>query len=524
MALKVRSRPVREGGRMVAQVTDQSPSGSEPEGSAQDAADSRTTSAERAVAWQRTLPRRVAIVDVMVILWAVVGAQILRFGVAGTADLAGALDASYWTFTVALTLLWWLFLGFFRSRDLRVFGAGSEEYKRVVTSSLYLFGLIAIISYLFRLEVARGYVGLALPLGVTTLLAARWFMRQHLVHARSQGRSTRRVVLLGSPSTVKHLHRSLSEVPGAGYRAVAAILPGFQVEAPDGEDALSLPVASVSAEVQDIVRVLEDYDADALAIAAGAQLKIRTVRQLGWELSERRISQIMAPALTDIAGPRIHTQPVAGTSLIHVSTPRLEGVDAFLKRAFDVLGSAVLLALLSPVFLVVGLCVKLSGPGPAFFHQQRVGKDGTTFPMHKFRSMVVDAEARLAELQSRNEGAGVLFKMKDDPRITRVGGFIRRYSIDELPQLWNVFKGEMSLVGPRPPLPAEVAEYQGEVNRRLLVKPGITGLWQVSGRSDLSWEESIRLDLYYVENWSVLQDLLILGKTLKAVLARDGAY
>lgn len=476
------------------------------------------------VPWQRTLVRRIALVDVVVILWAVIGAQIIRFGAVGTPDLEGALDANYWTFTIALTLLWWLFLGFFRSRDLRVLGAGSEEYKQVVTSSLYLFGLIAIISYLFRLEVARGYVGLALPLGVIGLLAGRWFLRQHLVHARVQGRATRRVVLLGSPNSVLHLHTSLCEAPGAGYLPVAAILPGFQLEAPAGEDGLPLPVASVSSDVEDIVKVLEDHRADALAIAAGARLKIKDVRRLGWELSDRRISQIMAPALVDIAGPRIHSQPVAGTSLIHVSTPRLAGAEAFMKRTFDVLGSAVLLILLAPVFLVVALCVKVNDPGPVFFHQERVGKDGTRFQMHKFRSMVVDAEARLAELQARNEGAGVLFKMKDDPRVTRVGAFIRRYSIDELPQLWNVLVGEMSLVGPRPPLPAEVAEYERHVSRRLLVKPGITGLWQVSGRSDLSWDESVRLDLYYVENWSIVQDLLILARTVKVVLTTDGAY
>lgn len=474
--------------------------------------------------WQSRLVRRIAFVDFGVVLWAVLGAQIIRFGVGDTPELQGVWDASYWTFTGVLTVLWWLFLGFFRSRDLRVLGAGAEEYKRVVTGSLYLFGMLAIFSYLFRLEVARGYVGWALPLGTLALLAARWFMRQHLVSARSQGRATRRVVLLGSPNAVQHLFQSLTEVPGAGYHPVAAILPGFRIHAPEGEDGLPLPVVSVSGEVPDIVKVLEDTDADALAIAAGAQLRIATVRQLGWELSERRISQIMAPALTDIAGPRIHTQPVAGTSLIHVSTPRLVGVDAFLKRAFDILGASLLLILLSPVFLVVALCVKLSDPGPVFFHQQRVGKDGTRFHMHKFRSMVVDAEARLAELQARNEGAGVLFKMKDDPRVTRVGAFIRRYSIDELPQLWNVLVGEMSLVGPRPPLPAEVAEYERHVSRRLLVKPGITGLWQVSGRSDLSWDESVRLDLYYVENWSIVQDLLILARTVKVVLTTDGAY
>jgi exopolysaccharide biosynthesis polyprenyl glycosylphosphotransferase len=361
-------------------------------------------------------------------------------------------------------------------------------------------------------------------LGTAALLLGRWLLRRDLVHQRQEGRSIRRVVLLGGPSAVQHLNRSLKEVPGAGYVPVAAVLPGFSLNTPAGEEGLPLPVASVSGDIRDILNVLEDYQADALAISAGVAMKTRTIRQLGWELADRRISQIMAPALTDIAGPRIHAQPVAGLSLIHVSTPRLAGPEAFLKRTFDILASTALLLLLSPVFLVVALGVRIDDPGPAFFHQRRVGKGGQAFHMHKFRSMVVDAETRLAKLQAKNQGAGVLFKMKDDPRITKLGAFIRRYSIDELPQLWNVLVGEMSLVGPRPPLPAEVEEYEAHVSRRLLVKPGITGLWQVSGRSDLSWDESVRLDLYYVEDWNFFQDLLILGRTAKAVVGKDGAY
>jgi exopolysaccharide biosynthesis polyprenyl glycosylphosphotransferase len=463
-------------------------------------------------------------VDLIVIAIAVICAQVIRFGFRSGDAFPGAADTSYWVFSAFISVAWWLFLGFFRSRDLKILGAGPDEYKRVVMASLYLFGLIAIVSYVFQLDIARGYVGVALPLGIVLLLIARWSLRIHLIRQRQVGRAVRRVVLLGGPSAVQHLHRTLRDAPEAGYRAVAAILPGYSLATPTGEKALPLEVASVSRKVPDIIQVLEDYEADALAISAGASLKTRTLRELGWELADRRISQIMAPALTDIAGPRIHAQPVAGLSLLHVSTPRLAGPEAFIKRAFDVLASAALLVLLSPVFLGVAIIVKMDDPGPAFFHQKRVGKSGELFYMHKFRSMVVNAEARLEKLKAKNEGAGVLFKMKDDPRITKFGAFIRRYSIDELPQLWNVLVGDMSLVGPRPPLPDEVAEYEGSVSRRLLVKPGITGLWQVSGRSDLSWDESIRLDLYYVENWSFLQDLLILGRTAKAVVAKNGAY
>ncbi|VXB66827.1 Undecaprenyl-phosphate galactose phosphotransferase, WbaP/exopolysaccharide biosynthesis polyprenyl glycosylphosphotransferase [Citricoccus sp. K5] len=486
------------------------------------------TESGRAVArnrpWTIRVVSRMGVVDAVAITASVACAQTLRFGLSAGAEIQGAWDASYVSFSIFVGIAWWMFLSFFKSRDLKILGAGPDEYKRVAMASLYLFGLIAIISYVFQLDLARGYVGIALPLGIVALLIGRWVLRRQLVRERTSGRSIRRVVLLGGPSAVQHLHRSLSGVPGAGYKPVASILPGYSLTGPEGEEGLSLPVASVSQSIPEILRVLEDYDADALAISAGAPLKTRTVRQLGWELAERRISQIMAPALTDIAGPRIHAQPVAGLSLIHVSTPRLAGPEAFLKRSFDILASGVGLLLMSPFLLAFALAVKIDDPGPAFFHQERVGKNGERFHMHKFRSMVVDAEARLAKLQEQNEGAGVLFKMKDDPRITKFGAFIRRYSIDELPQLWNVFVGDMSLVGPRPPLPAEVEDYEQHVSRRLLVKPGITGLWQVSGRSDLSWDESVRLDLYYVENWSFLQDLLILGRTAKAVIGKDGAY
>ena len=233
---------------------------------------------------------------------------------------------------------------------------------------------------------------------------------------------------------------------------------------------------------------------------------------------------IMAPALTDVAGPRIHTQPVAGLPLIHVSTPNLGTGQRVLKRLFDLCGASFLLALLSPVLAVVSLIVRLDSPGPIFFKQERVGARGLYFRMFKFRSMVIDAEDRLEALRAQNEGNGVLFKLKTDPRITRAGTFLRRYSLDELPQLFNVLNGSMSLVGPRPPLPSEVELYQSHVHRRLMVRPGLTGLWQVSGRSLLSWDDTVRLDLYYVENWSIAGDIAILLKTFRAVIARDGAF
>jgi exopolysaccharide biosynthesis polyprenyl glycosylphosphotransferase len=236
------------------------------------------------------------------------------------------------------------------------------------------------------------------------------------------------------------------------------------------------------------------------------------------------VNLLVAPALTDVAGPRIHVRPVSGLPLLQIAKPEFRGPRRLFKAAIDLLGALVLLILLSPLLLATAVVVRASGPGPVLFRQIRVGRGGRPFTMYKFRSMHSDAEHLLAELRTLNDhGEGVLFKLRDDPRITRIGKYLRRYSVDELPQLFNVLLGEMSLVGPRPPLPSEVARYAQDVHRRLLVKPGLTGLWQVSGRSDLDWEETVRLDLYYVENWSAALDAEILWKTFFAVLRGSGA-
>lgn len=473
--------------------------------------------------WKIGIPRFLGLTDGICIVVAMVAAQLSRFGIENNPSLGGSIATSYWLITALLSVVWWLALHIWGSRDPKIFGTGTEEYKRVTSASLYFFGSIAIVSYALNIPTARGYIGVALPLGIVLLLVARWLCRGRLVRHRKNDRFTRRLMLVGSPSAVEHLHRSLVSEPGAGYLPVAAILPGYLLSAPSGRE-LALPIASVGTELSQVLDAIETHGVDAIAISAGTTLKPRVIRQLGWELQERKISMIMAPALTDIAGPRIHTQPIAGLPLIHVSTPELEGWQAFTKRIFDCVGAALALIVLSPVFLIVAALIKKDGPGPVFFHQERIGRNGVPFKMHKFRSMVVDAEARLTDLQEVSEGNGVLFKMKADPRITKIGAFIRRYSIDELPQLWNVVCGEMSMVGPRPPLKSEVDTYEEYVLRRLKVKPGLTGLWQVSGRSDLSWDDSVRLDLYYVENWSLTQDLIILFRTAKAVFGKDGAY
>ncbi|MDE8585929.1 sugar transferase [Arthrobacter sp. NQ4] len=461
-------------------------------------------------------------VDGFVIIWAVAGAYVIRFGFEPSSGEAGV-EANYLWFSAALCFAWWLMLGAWNSRQSRILGSGPDEYKRITAASLWLFGLIAIISYVFQIETARGYVGIALPVGLVGLILARWLLRQHLSVNRQSGASMSRLLILGGPGAIAHLATTLREARHAGYLPVAAYMPGGDPGI-TSEPESKLDVLGHQTDTTSILDAIERCGADAVAVSAGVQLHPQTLRHLGWALASKNVGLIMAPALTDIAGPRIHTQQVAGLPLIHVTTPTLEGGQRVAKRLFDVVAAGMLILVACPAMALIALTVKLSSPGPVLFRQERVGIGGSLFKMLKFRSMVVDAELLLEKLQGRNEGNGVLFKLKDDPRVTQVGKILRKYSLDELPQLFNVVAGSMSLVGPRPPLPKEVEVYEHDVRRRLLVKPGLTGLWQVSGRSNLSWQDSVRLDLYYVENWSLAGDLVILLKTARAVFKSTGAY
>lgn len=472
--------------------------------------------------WRVRISRLLGAVDAFVVIWAVAGAYIVRFGLEPDFSLREG-EVAYGLFSAALILAWWSMLGAWNSRHSRVLGSGPEEYKRVAAASLWLFGLIAIFSYVLQVDTARGYVGFALPVGLLGLLLARWLLRQHLNMDRLKGLSMSRLLIIGGPSAVVHLARSLDRSKEAGYAPVAAYVPGAQPETMT-EAELALPVLGHSTDIRSILDAIDRSRADAVAVSAGVQLHPQTIRQLGWELASRNVGLIMAPALTDIAGPRIHTQQVAGLPLIHVTTPALDGGQRVAKRLFDVVVSGLLIVTLSPLMAVLAILIKVDSRGPILFKQERVGMEGAHFWMLKFRSMVIDAEERLADLAHRNEGNGVLFKIKNDPRVTRIGGVLRKYSLDELPQLFNIFAGSMSLVGPRPPLPREVEAYEHDVRRRLLVKPGLTGLWQVSGRSNLSWQDSVRLDLYYVENWSLAGDLVIVLRTARAVFHGTGAY
>lgn len=468
--------------------------------------------------WRRGYQRRLWISDLLAIVWVVYGTQIAWFGL-GNAQVAMAgdsrwTDLSYWVFSAILVVAWMGALSWSDSRSPRVFGTGSAEYVRVADSSLRLFGGVAIIAFLLQIDVARGFLLISLPLGILVLLTVRWLWRQWLVAQRSVGEYAARVLLVGSVESVANIARELARTPSAGYKVVGACTPTGKVGAlVPGTD---IPMMG---SVNAVDRAMERAGADTVAVTSTDELPPTKVKEISWGLQAGRQHLVLAPSIVDIAGPRLHTRPVAGLPLIHVETPRFSKGQLFLKRTLDIGASGLGVVVLSPLLLVLAIIVRATSEGPALFSQTRVGRGGREFRMLKFRSMVTDAEALLSTLEfERDSGNEVLFKMKNDPRVTRVGRVMRKFSLDELPQLFNVLGGSMSLVGPRPPLPSEVEKYAQHVHRRFLVKPGITGLWQVSGRSMLSWEETVRLDLSYVENWTLLGDLVIVGKTAKAAI------
>ncbi|MCQ1957265.1 sugar transferase [Arthrobacter sp. zg-Y826] len=473
--------------------------------------------------WRERYARLLALVDASVVLWAMSGALILRFGTTRRQEWITTDGEPYIAVTVLLAAVWWIMLSLWGSRDITILGYGTEEYKRILSASFWLFGLVATVSYVFQLDTARGYVALALPAGVLSLIVARMLVRTHLRSQRKSGNSGSSVLLIGGVHGVEHLARALLSQPMAGYFPIATYLPG----APTGtatDPSLALPNLGEDRSVDAIVAAVSAIKPDAVALSSGVPLPPRIIRELGWVLAEMQVKMILAPALTDVAGPRIHTQPVAGLPLIHVSTPSLTGWRWFIKRFFDIIGSLLLILLLSPVFAIVAVCVKLTSPGPVLYSQERIGIHGARFKMLKFRSMHQNADDQLATLlQQQGTHDKPLSKVIDDPRITPAGRILRKFSLDELPQLFNVLIGDMSLVGPRPQRDHEVALYEDGAHRRLYVSPGMSGLWQVSGRSNLTWEEAIQLDLYYVENWSLTQDIVILLKTFRAVFRSEGA-
>lgn len=456
--------------------------------------ESGTAAQPSAASWTTKYVRRLVVGDAVVIAGSVVTASVVRPGAPS--------GISYGFVSVLVLAAWLVCLAAGRAYEPRFLGCGSEEYRRVATSALHLAGGMAVVAVALRIPLARSFIAAAVVLGCAGLLVHRFAARRVLYRARERGRDSHRVLVLGDNGAARALVETVRREPRAGFHVIGTIT--------DWDRAVELA---------------RDAKADTIAVTASTRSTPERLRRLAWQLEGTGIELIVAPALTDVAGPRVSIRPVAGLPLLHVEQPDITGARYLLKEIVErALALAVLICAL-PLMLLIAIGIVVTSPGPVFFTQTRVSRHGREFQIYKFRSMRVDAEALLDTLREQNDaGDGLLFKLRKDPRVTSLGRLLRRLSLDELPQLLNVVRGDMALVGPRPPLPVEAAGYTGGVQRRLLVKPGMTGLWQVSGRSDLSWEESVRLDLYYVENWSLALDAQIIVRTLRAVVAGTGAY
>jgi exopolysaccharide biosynthesis polyprenyl glycosylphosphotransferase len=393
----------------------------------------------------------------------------------------------------------------------------------VTRSVVILVGGSAVVSYAVQWTLPREVVLLVTPLLLVLGLSARHVLRRRLRRRRNGGLDTQATVIIGNTRSVIPMIREMKRAPEQGLRVVAACVSGLDLSGDVPSEVEGVPVFGYPEEAMSAVDLL---DAEVVAVSADPDLHGPELRRLAWSLEEREVDLVVSPGLLGVAGPRLSIRPTAGMPLLHVERPVMSGVRRAAKTIVDRCLTVMIVLLALPVLVVVAAAIRFDSRGPVFFRQKRVGARGAEFDMIKFRTMCVDAEAKLAQLQQvqRDAGNDVLFKMKDDPRITRVGKVLRRFSLDELPQLINVLRGEMSLVGPRPPLLREVEAYEPDAVRRLRVRPGLTGLWQVSGRSDLSWDESLRLDLWYVDNWSLVLDLQILVRTAKAVVRGSGAY
>ncbi len=469
--------------------------------------------------WRRNYVIATVGADAVGVLVAGAIAQFLRFGGPGPDQLSVTVHASYLLVSVILAPLWVLTLVVTGVFDERRVGAGAEEYRCIVEAAVRFLALIAGGAFLLHLTFfSRLYVAFLVPLTPGLTLVVHWMARNRLHRRRAQGYCNQRTVVVGSESHVSELVRHLRSAPYVGLDVVGACLA---VEAKEiVVDGRSVPIVATP---ETLIAWLRADNAEQVIVADATVLGAGAIRRFAWDLEGSGVDLIVAPTVTEFAGPRVGVRPVAGLPLLHVEEPCLRGVSRLVKGGMERTCALLFLIVFSPILLLIGAVIRLSSRGPALYRQVRVGKAGKPFAMYKFRTMVADAESQLEALRELNEADGPLFKIRRDPRITSVGRVLRRFSLDELPQLINVVRGTMSVVGPRPPLPQEIKGYSEEAWRRLLVRPGLTGLWQVSGRWELSWMESIRLDLYYIENWSLSLDVVITIKTFRAVLRDRGA-
>lgn len=472
--------------------------------------------------WQQQYSARLRITDSVIVCAAIMLAQFVRFG--DSPNMSGYPGPVMTLFSCLFALLWLSSISVFHTRSPRIIGAGIDEYRRLASASFSVFGIIAMVTLLAKIDLARGYLAVALPVGTLGLLTSRNLWRKYVWRMRARGQYQTMVLAIGDRSGVSHLARELIRNPKEGYVVVGVCIPGY---GPPRDETLKVQGRDIPilGDESSAVSAIGLCGADTVAVTRTEHFGVHAIRDLMWRLETMDVDLVVSAGVMDVAGARLTMRPIAGYPLLHVDKPQYEGTQRLQKRAFDFCFALAALLVTAPLLIVAAVSIKMTSRGPVFYRAERIGLDGRPFTMLKFRTMLDGADKQVDRLLPLNQGAGgVLFKIRQDPRVTSVGTVLRRYSIDELPQFINVLKQDMSVVGPRPPLRREVENYDGEVKRRLLVKPGVTGLWQVSGRSDLSWEDSVRLDLSYVDNWSMAGDLVIIARTLRAVLASDGAY
>ncbi|WP_281283871.1 sugar transferase [Modestobacter altitudinis] len=468
-------------------------------------------------AWRTAYVRRIVVGDGLAALAAAAIAYVVRFG-PQTGPLSTP-HAPIWMVAI-LPVLWLAVMLSGRTYEERFLWVGAEEFRRVFFAAMLMLATVGTISWAFKLEIARGFVVIALPLSAGLTLLHRLAQRGLLHRARERGHKRQTTVIVGHRNGVISLHAQLERQAYHGYDVIGCCIPQAGADA-TAEHFDGLPVLG---GLDEVARVVRDHEIDTVAVLPSPELDGAALRQLGWDLETTKAELLLAPAVTEIVGTRVQIRPVCGLPLMHVERPEFTGLRRVVKAAFDRVAAGLVVLAIAPALLTIALTVKLTSRGPVFFRHERVGQDGQPFHVLKFRTMVPGSDRQIDDLRDQSDGNTVQFKMKSDPRVTPVGKYLRRYSLDELPQLFNVLGGSMSLVGPRPHVTREVEQYGFDMRRRLLVKPGITGLWQVSGRSNLSWDDSVRIDVRYVENWSLSFDLMIIAKTVGAVVRGSGAY
>jgi exopolysaccharide biosynthesis polyprenyl glycosylphosphotransferase len=415
---------------------------------------------------------------------------------------------------VASLLMWPVVFGRYRLYTTAAISSASSEVTRAVHAMAAGVVLTGLISLVLVQAVSRVWLLLLMVLGTLAVLAERGAARRIFRRARGRGKLQRPVIVVGTNAEALGIAQMLGDDPSLGFRVVGLL---------DCSNAIrAIPPVPVLGHWHDAVEIVKDLDVTGVIIATSA-IDTGTANRLARDLIEVGCHVELTSGLVDISADRLLPHPLGTRPVVYVEPIRRFGWRAVAKRVFDLLFAVLLLVLTLPVLIVSAVLIKLDSKGPLFFTQPRLGRDGAIFGVRKLRTMVVGAERMLDELRDQSEVDGPLFKMRNDPRVTRVGRIVRKLSIDELPQLWNVVWGDMSIVGPRPALPAEAELWADETRARLRVKPGITGMWQVSGRSSLAFEDYVRNDLYYVDNWTLLTDLAIVAKTVPVVFLGRGA-